>query len=302
MDLRAVYLIPPGVEAAILAQAHVEDRTALDPAAIARKLLDDSQPPEARQKLIAEHPGKAAAILAAMTADLPSGDDEKKEEYRRIPWIWRVAIAAGKRNEEQELREILDISMPQGGRPLRDWQAVVIGGGIINGVSQADVWPKPRIEDVLKVEGPLVARWQRSLELAAAMADDEAVATGTRYDALRMIAMSSWDLRGRQLEKYLAAGVHDELQMGAVSGMADMQSPHATEALVTALPHLSSRNRNLALDALLRSDDRCLALLDALEKQRIALDLLDLAHRKRLLEHPTPSIRQRAADVLNGNG
>jgi hypothetical protein len=261
-------------------------------------LLDDSQPAEVRQKLIADHPGDAAEIIAAMTADLSRGKDTK-EEYRRIPWIWRAAIAAGKRNDADELKAVLDVSMPKGGQPLRDWQAVVIGGGIINGVSQAGAWPKPRIEEILKVEGPLVARWQRSVELAAAMADDENVPTGTRYDALRMIAMGSWDLRGQQIAKNLAAGVHDELQMGAVSGAADMQSPQAAEALIAALPNLSARNRALALDGLLRSEERCLALLDAIADKRLDSKFLDDSHRRRLRDHPAMNVRQLAKDLLN---
>jgi hypothetical protein len=297
MDLRAVYLVPPGVETEIVALANADVAAARDPAEIARTLLDDGQPAQARQTLIAEHPGRAGEIIAAMTADLPDGKDEK-EEYRRIPWIWRVAIAAGKRNDADELRQVLDVAMPKGG-PLRDWQAVVIGGGIINGVSQGGVWPKPRIEEVLKVEGQLVARWQRAVELAAVMADDEAIPTGTRYDALRMIALGSWDLRGRQLEKYLAPGIHDELHMGAVSGAADMQTPHAAAALIAALPHLSASNRTLALKGLLRSEDRCLALLAAIAEDRLDPKLLDASHQKRLREHNSSAVRRLAAEVLS---
>ena len=53
--------------------------------------------------------------------------------------------------------------------------------------------------------------------------------------------MGPWDLRGPQLQKYLAAGVHEELQMGAVSGIADMQSTLATKALLDSLKHLAAR-------------------------------------------------------------
>jgi putative heme-binding domain-containing protein len=301
LDLRGVHLIPPGTSAKFLTSAEATDADVGDPAEIARRLLDDAHPADARQTLIADHPQQAAAIITAMTADLPQSAENSPEEYRRIPWIWRVAIASGKRNQTEELRAVLDAAMPSGGRPLRDWQAVVIGGGIINGVSQAGDWPKARLEEVLKVEGPLVARWQRSIELAAAMADDEKVPTGTRYDALRMIALGSWDLRGKQLEKYLAPGVHDELQMGAVSGLADMPAPQAAQALLSRLPHLSPRNRDLALDGLLRSEERCQALLAALEEKRLEQRYLGEAHRKRLLEHADATIRARAAEVLNAD-
>jgi hypothetical protein len=265
-----------------------------DPVAIAQRILDDATPADARQKLIADHPKLSAEIIAAMVADMPR---DSKEEYRRIPWIWRVAIASGKRNDTEEMRRVMDVALPDEGA-LQDWRAVVIGGGIINGITQAGDWPKSRIESVLKVDGVLIARWQKAVELAAAMADDEKVATGTRYDALRMVAMGPWDLRGPQLRKYLAKGVHDELQMGAVSGVADVQHPQAAEALLSGMSHYSKGNRELALDGLVRTPDRCLVLLDAVEKGRVSKEQLGEKRIKLLLEHDHTEVQKKAKAVL----
>jgi putative membrane-bound dehydrogenase-like protein len=298
LDLRSVHLVPEGAKTKFVVQTSPSEAVPTDPTSVAKFLLDDSQVAATRENLLAETSAPAAAILTAMTADLPTGENALKEEYRRIPWIWRVAIAAGKRNDADELRAVLDVSLPLLGRPLRDWQAVVVGGGVINGVSQSGAWPKARLESVVKSEGVLTARWQRAIELAAAMADDEQIRPGTRYDALRMIAMGSWDLRGPQLEKYLAADVHDELQMGAVSGAADMPVVPATLALLRSLPHLSARNRDLALDGLLRNDERCLALLDAIASETIDAAWLGQARRQKLRDHAAPSVAERAKDVL----
>lgn len=301
LDLRGVYLVPVGSQPAsssttpLVAATKTAVESPQTAAEIARMLLDDSRPNDARQKLIAEHPQQAAEIIAAMVASLPR---DTKEEYRRIPWIWRVAIACGKQNQMEELREVLNVSMPLGGQPLRDWQAVVIGGGIINGVSQAGEWPKPRIEAAIKVEGLLVARWLRTVELAAAMADDEQIPTGTRYDALRMVAMGPWDLRGAQLRKYLAPAIHAELQMGAVSGTADVQHPQATAALVEGLGHYTDGNRELALDGLLRTPERCLALLSALERGGVKREQLGQKREQRLLEHVEPEVQTKAKHLL----
>lgn len=295
LDLRAVHLVPCGATPPFAALAPGSPDQPSDPAGIAQSLLDEKQPKELREKLIADHPQHAAAMITALTADLPP---DAKEEYRRIPWIWRVAIAAGKRNDTAELRSVLQVALPAGNQPLRDWRAVVIGGGIINGVSQAKQWPKPRIEAVLKVDGVLVAKWQRAVELAAAMADDDQVPAGTRYDALRMVAMGSWDLRGRQLQRYLAPGVNDELQMGAVSGLSDMQSPRAAESLLRNLNHLSARNRELALDGLVRSPDCCQLLLEAISGGKLPAQMLPDKHRSQLLEHSDPAVRNRAREVL----
>jgi putative membrane-bound dehydrogenase-like protein len=297
LDLREVQLVPASGTARLVATAPEQpskaDGAAI--AAIAEQILDDKQSAEKRQQLIAEHARRSAPLITAMATDI-RGD--VKEEYRRIPWIWRVAIAAGKRNDADELRSILEVSLPSGGQPLRHWQAVVIGGGIINGVSLSGAWPKSRIEEAIKVDGILVARWQKTIEQAVLMADDEKVPTGTRYDALRIIAMGPWDLRGAQMQKYLAAGIHEELQMGAVSGTADMQSAPATKALLDSLKHLAQKNRELALDGLLRSADRCQALLDAIDRGAVDAKSLGDARSERLLKHSDAAVRQRAEKVL----
>jgi hypothetical protein len=144
-----------------------------------------------------------------------------------------------------------------------------------------------------------VARWQKGVEFAAALADDENVPTGTRYDALRMIAMGPWDLRSAQLRKYLAKGVHDELQMGAISGTSDVQHPQAAEALLSGLNHYSDANRALALDGLVRTPERCLALLAAIQQGKVNREHLGSQREKRLLEHSNPDVQSTARQVLS---
>src|SRR4051812_35465088 len=98
-------------------------------AEITAQILDGSKPNADREALIVAHSGEAAELVSAMTRNLPVAD--AAEEYKRIPWIWRVAINAGKRNDSIELTSLLRVSVPKKGEPLRDWQAVVLGGGII---------------------------------------------------------------------------------------------------------------------------------------------------------------------------
>ena len=65
---------------------------------------------------------------------------------------------------------------------------------------------------------------------------------------VRMLGVEPWAKRGDHLVRYLT---HEnaELQMGAVSGLADVNAPQATEALVGAIPTLTEGNRKLAIDA-----------------------------------------------------
>ena len=241
---------------------------AADTALLASQILDEKKPAAEREAVIANSPGQSAELVTAMVKDMEPGTPE---EYQRIPWIWRAAIAAGKRNDTGELRKLLAVALPRGEEPLRDWQAVVIGGGIINGLSLQNFWPGERITELLKTDSDLAARWNRMYDLAAKMADNEKVKTGTRYDALRIIALDSWDKNGKQLLKYLPAGVNAELQQGAISGLSDVKRPEVAPALLAEIEHFTPRNKGFAFDALIRTEERMVVAVDAISAGQISV-------------------------------
>jgi len=249
-----------------------------DPVAVARMILDDATAPDKRTALIRDHTAKSPELIAAMTADIKPG----AEEYRRIPWIWRIAIAAGRRNDVTEMRRILDASLPKLGQPLRDWQAVAVGGGLVNGVSLEKQWPLERLNELLKDDRELTKRWHAALALAHVMADDEKVAHGTRYDALRMIALDAWAKCGPRFGGYIKKGAHDELQMGAISGLSDIDRPEVGPLLADNLAHFNAGNRKLAIEALLRTDARKAVLRERLDKGLIDKTWLDDRQRAAL--------------------
>ena len=265
------------------------------PSAVAKAILDETKPAAEREALINTHTNLAAALIAEMTRGLKPGDTE---EYPRIPWIWRVAIKAGKQNQPDQIRHILEVSLPQGEEDLRDWQAVGIGGGLINGLSQLQLWPGDRLGEIVAPDPALQKRWVRSLNLAAAMGDDSSVPTGTRYDALRMLGVEPYEKRGLQLTGYLGRRANEELQMGAISALADMRSPRSTAALLSGIDHYSMPNRNLALDALLRDEPRQSALLDAVAAGRVTVLQLGEKRIQTLKAAANPELRARAEKLL----
>jgi hypothetical protein len=242
MDLRGIYLVPVGTPA---------DRA-----------------------LAGNAPGRgpdAAAAIGRLLDGLAVGTPA---EYERIPKIWEEAIAAGKRNDANELVRVLDLSLPKEGEPLADWQAVVIGGGVINGISQQNEWPRARIARLFSDYPRLQAQWKHTMALATKMADDPAVATGTRYDALRILGLGQWEPQGSHLVKYLDKDADDELNMGAVSGLSDIDSPEVADALIAAFADLNADNQRLAADALLRTDERTRAFKAAVESGAVPRDAL----------------------------
>ena len=150
------------------------------------------------QSHAATPPQDAATVITKLLDGLAV---DTPKEYERIPDIWRPALAAGKRNDAAELKRLLDLSLPKADEPLRHWQAVVIGGGIINGLSMEGVWPERRIKELLKDDATMTKRWNRVLDLADKMADDEKVPAGTRYDALRILGADSSKARAATSRK-----------------------------------------------------------------------------------------------------
>ncbi|WP_435017917.1 neutral/alkaline non-lysosomal ceramidase N-terminal domain-containing protein [Tundrisphaera sp. TA3] len=266
-DIRSLTLVPKGLGSLPPPATPAPPELPTSAADRAAEILNPKTAKGRRDALLAIDAAKSAELLSELTKGLDPADHT--EESRRIPWIWQVAIAAGRRNDAAEIVRILDASTPADSQPLERWQAVAIGGGIINGITQAGEWPGARVEALLRDDPARLGRWRRALGLAFAMADDASVPSGTRYDALRMIGLEPWDKAGAPLSRYLAPGTNGELQQGAVSALGDLPDPRATRALLDAMGGLTPSNRKWALEALVRNDERRAALRDALKAGQV---------------------------------
>jgi len=289
-DLREVRLTP------VVDPQAAKDKA--EPAQLARLILDEAQDQKLRNQLVQKHADRAAKILSEMTRDDSATPWDHAEEYRRIPWLWKLSLAAGRRNKVAEMREVLAIALPAQGKPLRDWQAVIVGGGVINGITQVGGWPRECILEVIKDDKDLTTRWEQTLELSVRMADDEKVSPGTRYDALRILGADTWERRNQTVVQYLKKGVDESLQMGAVAALSDMQHAEASNALLRRLHELSDDNKQLALDALLRDDGRAILLLEYVAAGRLPASQLGAARVRKLVEHPTDSVRSQAISIF----
>jgi putative membrane-bound dehydrogenase-like protein len=293
LDLRTLYFVQQGTQP-IPGKPRIEQpRSATE---LAKFIIDENLPKDRRETLVKESLPMAGEVVRAMVADLKPNNTE--EEYRRIPWIWRVSVAAGRANDVKVLASLLEASLPKPGESLRDWQAVVIGGGIINGLGLEGVWPKSRLAELLKNKPELSLRWADTLKQSHVMADSDKIPNGTRYDALRIVALDTWSAAQPRLLPYLKQEVNAELQQGAVSGFVDIEEPAATGVLIGALPKLTAGKRNFALTGLLRSPARVTSLLDALEKGLVMANWLTNEHRESLLKYPDEAIRARSARYL----
>jgi hypothetical protein len=104
------------------------------PKELASWLLNDSLPASDRDAAITAALPQAEQILPLLIAGLPNTTGSA-EEYRRIPWIWRLSVASAKNGNKSQIQSLLLLALPAPDSPLQHWQAVVIGGGLINGVT-----------------------------------------------------------------------------------------------------------------------------------------------------------------------
>lgn len=230
--------------------------TAMDAADV---LLSQRASDDLKNRVCSQWKSHADEVLKKLVAELPV--DNGDEEYRRIPWIWKLSIDAT-RNEVQSpgmVLKLLDIATPELESPLRDWQAVVIGGAVINGLSLNGLWPDVELKKLLQNAPQLKERLDRAVQLAVVMGDDPKIRTGTRYDAIRMVALQPIEEAIPWIQSFLKPKTDDELQMGAVSALSDIQSHRIIAPLLRSLETLSEGNRTLAIEALHRTPVRSLA-------------------------------------------
>ena len=261
------------------------------------QILDEKVPATKRVELIQQNPKLAPELISGLTDALTPGTSE---EARRIPWIWRIANGTGRANQLDTIRAVLDDALPEPKQPLDNWRAVVVGGGIINGIGQQGTSPRTRLAEVLKDQKALILRWNMALDEAVRVADDPQVPASTRYDALRMVGLDTWERRGLLLEKYLSDATVPELQMGAANALADMEHPEATAALMKHVPALSNKVRYAAVEGLLHSPRHQQQVIEQLEKQTFQLGWLNVEQREKLLKIEDPVWSERAAKVLKG--
>jgi hypothetical protein len=138
------------------------------------------------------------------------------------------------------------------------------------------------------------------MQLAGPMADDKSVRIGTRYDALRLLGADTFERSGSRLIKYLHGDVHDELTMGAISGLADMDASPAIDAIIAAFADYSRSNQELAIALLLQSEPRITALLDAIDGGTISADSLSADQWLQLKQTKDEKLRTRIAALHAG--
>ena len=243
-----------------------------------------------REHVIHQRPGMGPDVLALMTADLQP--DDLEEQYRRMPWIWRVAIAVGRRNDGGEILDMLEVCVPRASQPLEHWQAVVIGGGLIN-----EDFPVGRVSR--KTPRPDSQRHSGGQENvasnSAACRNHGRRRSCQTGNAIRRVAHGrAAASRSRRVRVCVDTSTRKRItsfrwaRSAAWSTLKRQRRPHNS---ADALSWLKGNNRYLALEGMLRTDERAAVLAASIESGRVAVSS---ANATKLTQHAVLAIRTRA--------
>jgi putative membrane-bound dehydrogenase-like protein len=141
-------------------------------------------------------------------------------------------------------------------------------------------------------------RFAALFSAARAVAADEKASEDDRLRALRLLGRDAAD------QDVLAAlfrpQVSSALQQAAVAALARSDDRKTAEMMLAGWKGHSPQLRSVILDAVLSRPAWTSALLSSLEDTCTPPAEIDPAHRKRLLDHRDPKVKERAAAIFEG--
>ena len=263
---------------------------------IVRSILDEKSSDQERLKAIEANIELAPDLIFALVEQIKPGTND---ESRRLSWIWEIAIRTGRKNDTESFSRVLEISLPLEEAKLHRWQAVVIGGGLVKGLSEINVSPRERILEIFKDDKFLQKRLRRTIRLAERMALDKSLSKGTRYDAIRILGLDRWENAKPVLADFLTDEADKDLKLAAIATLSDIDHNESTQWLLQNISNPNEPIRKQVFKGLLKSESRIGEMLKKIEESEdFDYSLLPKAARKSLFENENASIRERAKKLM----
>lgn len=229
-------------------------------------------------------------------------------------YIRSVALVAGARRRTGELRRFLRLLAGPGPLAEASWQAAGLDG-LAAGLAlrrSRRLEDQPIIGvllDFLDHPDPDVRRAAASAARFVALPEALQADGPAAFDRARPLAeriAATYLLQGAQssdasgtLEELLNDASEPDLQAAAARALGSFDGPEATRILLAALGQASPRARSAITEALIRTEERALALLEAVADGRIAPGDIPAVTRIRLSQHPGSRVRQAATASLS---
>jgi putative heme-binding domain-containing protein len=141
------------------------------------------------------------------------------------------------------------------------------------------------------------------LRRAEQTANDRKADTELRTDAIGLLAISDVGTRRATLEQFVTPAEPEAVQIAAVRAIGYIAGAETAQFLLKHWRGLTANARMEAADALYRDPNRVPIILDALKNGSIQPWTLAFRHRRQLVMHRDPAIREAARTLLeSGHG
>jgi putative heme-binding domain-containing protein len=144
----------------------------------------------------------------------------------------------------------------------------------------------------------IAGRTAEALAGFADLAEDADADPTARRDAIRLLADAPWDVSDGALSRLLVDEPDQGLRIAAAQALAARAEPEVADRLLGPWRSLTPAVRREVAQGMVARPDRAGALLDAMEQGILAPRDLDANQSRRLRDHPTPEVRDRARSLL----
>ena len=257
-----------------------------------------------------------AAVLSSKTGssvELLKALIHEGGEPLTAKFLKEIGTIIGARNDRSEVSTLLGLMANQG--PLRNTDpqiALLTGlssGFKLAGVRGLKIPTADRLLSSLLVDSSesvqstarAVAQHfelAQLIRLSVQQALDPMLSTKKKREAIRSLAGGRFQQLLPLFDQLLSPQQHSDLLKDTIQTLGLFDEPRVGELLIECWRIFGPENRRAAVDVLLSRRQHSQSLLHAVEAGRIEESALDLPRKMKLLENPSPKIRELAARVF----
>lgn len=265
--------------------------------------VKDPQVATALAKILKHDAGDSWVRLAVFSslakgAGSVFGDLAADKAWRKTPEgrdvLHELARYIGRQNNRDELAPVLSTLETL---PADD---IATSAAIVRGLGEGMARQKGTFEAKLAAiaSDKAVEILRGMLATARTTAADEARPAGDRVEAIRLLALDSFDQCGEVLAELVSNRQPQAIQSAALVTLGGFAEPSVAETILAAWPSLSPRLRAEATEVLFTREERLVALLTAAEAGKINLADVEPARVQSLAKHASEAIRKQAQPLV----
>ena len=238
-------------------------------------------------------PDRAGPLVTTLLS--PAHDLADDPEPGRLDLLRELLALVGARRDPDECASVLSALWSIDPDSNADRWILAGLDGLSEGLSRRGT----RLDTFLDQLPDAVAdRTAAALSGFAAIAADPGLPVEARTDALRLLSHAPWEVAAPTLDSILNDEPIQELRIASARALSSRTEPEVAEILLEPWRTLTPAVRREVASAMLSRPERASALLDALDAGLLSPGDLDATQSRRLTDHRSPEIRDRARSLL----